>query len=212
MNKFKMCHLSAWQRSVTVLHQFRLCLHLFFCAIFNKFIHLFHTLHMMSTEQLKGFQIYLTNTPIDDLSAISPDYTEPGLSSDVYDITIAKRARYCKLSVPPEYRNSLGKESTGPIVLCEVEVWGIREFYLQMYIISSNIHYDQSLPVKMQHKPITQLKIQSVRDIICKDNDSIMLSLAYIIVYSSKSTTLALLKIILNDMLTYLCTKGIQIV
>lgn len=73
------------------------------------------------TEQLRGFSVYLTSEEMSNTIKLKPDYNDTNFDAAVYVLNITKRARYCKLIIPPVYKNTVR-----PIVLCEVEIWGKR--------------------------------------------------------------------------------------
>ena len=51
---------------------------------------------------------------------MTPYYTDEEDNKHFYYIRILQKARYVKIVVPPGYRS----RQLGPIVLCEVEIWG----------------------------------------------------------------------------------------
>lgn len=89
---------------------------------FILFLFVFYS-YLIIAEQLRGFQVFLSIDEVLDLSGIIPDFSDTDFYSEKYTIPLQKRARFCKIIVPPEFRRTVGQE-TGPVTLCEVEIFG----------------------------------------------------------------------------------------
>lgn len=80
-------------------------------------------------EQSRGIQVFLSVNNLQDITGVDPDYTDTFFNSSNYALRFTKRAQFVKLVLPPTYRHQNNK-GKGPIVLCEVEVFGTRMYCL----------------------------------------------------------------------------------